>query len=332
MIRLPSYQWYRLHFPSLVEPEQFSALLHVLHGLSSPGRQPLAIFQAVGRRGGVEHHVRLPEARSAALLAHAGNTVPGLLLQPIDRVDVGQPQAAWRLWASSSRRPLRVDDPAAVSQAVLTALASVHGDEVLVMQWLLGPVRRPVVVPTRHSPLLSESWPRALATAALVPPGDVDAEARSALRRKQGEPGWRIVGRIAVQAASQERGRGLLGQVLGALRTAEGPGATLGIRPIRPAAVTAVQTPCFWGLALNVSELTALMAWPLGDLALPPVAQRRARLLPVPPTVPRHGRILAVEPTTERPIALTASDSRHHLWVLGPTGTGKSTLLLNLIG
>jgi hypothetical protein len=101
MTRPPSYQWYRLQFPSLVEPEQFSALLHVLHGLSSPGRQPVAVFEAIGRRSGVEHHVRLPVARSAALLAHAATTVPGLLLQPIDRADVGQPQAAIRVRGSA---------------------------------------------------------------------------------------------------------------------------------------------------------------------------------------------------------------------------------------
>lgn len=331
MTRSSLYQWYGLQFPSLVEPEQVSALLRVMHGLSSPGRQPIAVFHAVGQGGRVAHYLGLPNGRIDGLRAQIASTVPGLLLQPVDDLDIGQPQAAWRLWASSSRRPLRFTDPAAVSQAVLTALAGTGNNDRVSLQWLIGPVRRPVVVPTKHAPALSESWPRALATAALVPPGDVDAEARRALRLKQGEPGWRVVGRIAVQAASRERSQGLLGQLLGALRTAEGPGASLGIRSIKPAAVTTVQTPWFWGLALNVQELTALLAWPLGDLTLPPVAQRQARLLPVPSSVPRRGRVLAVEPLSERPLALSATDSRHHLWVLGPTGTGKSTLLLNLI-
>ncbi len=40
--------------------------------------------------------------------------------------------------------------------------------------------------------------------------------------------------------------------------------------------------------------------------------------------------MLAVEPTTERPIALSPADSGQHLWVLGPTGVGKSTVLLHL--
>jgi hypothetical protein len=96
-------------------------------------------------------------------------------------------------------------------------------------------------------------------------------------------------------------------------------------------AVTAVRIPRRWGLALNLGELTALLAWPLGDLPLPPVLQRRSRLLPVPSAVPKRGRVLATEPTTGRPIAMTMVDSLTHLWAVGPTGTGKSTLLLNLI-
>lgn len=331
MSRPLPHEWHWLQFPSLVEPDQLSALLRVLHGLSGPTRQPVAVLEVVGRRGAVEHYLRLPATRTSLLRAQAERIVPGLALQPVDRPDIGAPQAAWRLWASSSRRPLRADDPAAVSQAILNALANAQRGEVLVLQWLLGPVRRPVVVPTKHSPVLSESSPRALASAAFVAPGEFDAEARRALRSKQGEAGWRAVGRIAVTAATSERGRSLLGQLLGALSTAEGAGASLGVRPITPRVVTSVQTPWFWGLALNVPELTALLAWPLGDLVLPPVAQRQARLLPVPAVVPRRGRILAIEPTSDRPIALSTQDSRHHLWVLGPTGTGKSTLLLNLI-
>jgi hypothetical protein len=224
-----------------------------------------------------------------------------------------------------------VDEPARLSQALLNALAAAGRHEAVALQWLLGPVRRPVVVPTKHPPVLSESWPRALLSAPFVAPGDFDTEARRALRLKQGDAGWRAFGRIAIAAASRERGHGLLGGLLGALRTAEGPGASLGIRPLPPASVTAVRLPLRWGLALNVTELTGLVAWPLGDLPLPPVLQRPSRLLPVSAQVPHHGRVLAEAPSTGRPIALSLPDSLTHLWTLGPTGTGKSTLLLNLV-
>src|SRR3954462_1418105 len=147
--------WYRLHFPHLVEPEQVTALLRALHGLGSRDRLHVVSFQAVGQAGRVEHFLGLPAGRDTFGLAQATATVPGLVLQPVDRPPLAQPQAAWRLWASSSRRPLRTEEPARLSQALLTALASAGRGETIVLQWLLGPVRRPAVVPTKHPPLLS---------------------------------------------------------------------------------------------------------------------------------------------------------------------------------
>lgn len=46
----------------------------------------------------------------------------------------------------------------------------------------------------------------------------------------------------------------------------------------------------------------------------------------------RHPKPLGVDPfDPDTVIGLSTSDARHHLHVLGPTGTGKSTLLLNLV-
>jgi hypothetical protein len=156
----PSLNWYRKHFPSLVEPDNLTALLRVLHGLGSRDRQHVVAFHAVGSAGRVDHFLGLPVSRSTVGVTHAAGTVPGLVLEPVDGPPMIQPQAAWSLWSSSSRRPLRTEEPARASQALLTALAAAGRGETIVLQWLLGPVRRPVVVPTKHAPVLSESWPR----------------------------------------------------------------------------------------------------------------------------------------------------------------------------
>jgi hypothetical protein len=323
--------WYRPHFPNLAEPDGLTAFLRVLHGLGGHDRRHVIIFFAIGHDGRVDHFLGLPAGRSALAITQAAATIPGLVLEPIASPELGQMQAAWRIWASSSRRPFRTDEPDRLSQALVTALAAAGRGERLLLLWLLGPVRRPVVVPTKHAPVLSESWSRAFVSAPFIAPGELDADARRALRLKQGDAGWRAVGRIAVEAATKERGHGLLGGLLGALRMAEGPGASLGVRPIRPTAITELRLPLRWDLAVNVSELTPRLAWPLGDLPVPPVLRRPTRLLPVPTVVPTRGRVLAVAPITGREIALSVVDSLTHFWALGPTGTGKSTLLLNLI-
>jgi hypothetical protein len=88
-----------------------------------------------------------------------------------------------------------------------------------------------------------------------------------------------------------------------------------------------------WNMAVNVSELAGLLGWPLGDDSYPGVTRIASRRLPVPKAVPDVGRIVGDgnHPQTLRPIAIDIADSVLHTHFLGPTGTGKSTVLANLI-
>src|SRR6266508_611847 len=74
----------------------------------------------------------------------------------------------------------------------------------------------------------------------------------------------------------------------------------------------------------------------VGGAAAPPTPSRPgpARLRLVPPDSPRR---LAVKPLGTAPlgepvlIGLAVPDARHHVHIPGPTGTGKTTLLINLV-
>jgi hypothetical protein len=122
-------------------------------------------------------------------------------------------------------------------------------------------------------------------------------------------------------------------RVLAALRAAEAPGVRIKLKKDDPEKLATARHPRSWPLAVNIKELTALCGWPLGGQAYPGVQRSGARLLPAGETVARKGRIVGVStyPGDERSLALQLADSLQHLHVLGPTGVGKSTLLLNLI-
>jgi len=65
-----------------------------------------------------------------------------------------------------------------------------------------------------------------------------------------------------------------------------------------------------------------------------PTPAVRRPLAVLPATDPRRqaGKPLGdSDAVTDRPVALAAADARHHLHIIGATGTGKSTLLTNLI-
>jgi hypothetical protein len=84
---------------------------------------------------------------------------------------------------------------------------------------------------------------------------------------------------------------------------------------------------------LNALELTGLVAFPLGPSPLPGLLLGGSRHLAPASTIPMAGRVIARSnyPGAERPMAISPTDSLQHLHVIGPTGVGKSTLLLNLI-
>lgn len=324
-------QWLRLRWPRELTTEQVAAALHALNGLSTPWRSDAVVLQVVGTSEGIEHQLAVPEARAEATSRQLRQAITGLSIEFFSPTPLSVTRA-WRVWLSTRRRPLAIDRRDAVAAGLLAALGSAEGDEALVLQWLLGPVRRPLAVPTKMAGDASASAWR-LITAPFVAPGELDNQARRALLTKQGLPGWRAVGRLAVRAAGIKRQRQLLGRVSAALRTAQASGVALGVRPTRTNPVEQAAVPLFWPLALNVEEMVGLAAWPLGPLEGLPIQRASSRLLPPPRSVPSRGRVVAraTFPGHERDLALGVRDSLQHLHVLGPTGVGKSTLLLNLI-
>lgn len=88
------------------------------------------------------------------------------------------------------------------------------------------------------------------------------------------------------------------------------------------------------GFLLSLSELAALAHLPL-DLAVPGLQRAGANTVPPSPQIAyggAHAKVLGYSDAGhERPVALRVADSFHHVHVLGPNGTGKSTLLAQMI-
>ncbi|GIG69317.1 helicase HerA domain-containing protein [Phytomonospora endophytica] len=138
--------------------------------------------------------------------------------------------------------------------------------------------------------------------------------------------------RVTDRAAAKTRIRGVEKSLAAAFAVYS---STDPIRHVRqPAAATTLATRIMYrGKLLTTRELAALAHIPL-DEALPQLPRAGARLVAPVAAVLRGGRgtkPLGTAAVGGRPIALAAADARHHLHILGSTGTGKSTLLLNLV-
>jgi hypothetical protein len=318
--------WYELRWPREVTADQIHSIFATLTTvIGTP-----CVLEVAATPAGVVHRLGIYGRDLGGVLSQLRTALPGLGLVASDRPFVVVNRAV-RLRLNTRARALRTDDPEVVAQSVLTALAHLGKDEGLYLQWVLGRPLIPVTVPN-NAQLTGD--PLKDVAAILRKPGEaLDTEARTALRQKRSEPGWRALGRLGVRAATADRQRQLLARLAGALRTAESPGLHFDLRPLNPKKVAAASLPWWYPSRLNLSELVAVSGWPVGTTARLPVASAGSRSLPPSKRIPRHGRVMgtATFPGRERPVALSPLDSLRHTEVLGPTGTGKSTLLINLI-
>ncbi len=321
--------WYRLRWPREVMAEQMALIFRLL---ATTAGTPV-IIEAISEAGSVSHRLAVPEGRAGSVVQQMRAALPGLDARAGQKRMVEGVNRAVELRLSTRRRPLRTDDPEGVSRAVLTALAHVGRGEMLGLQWVLCRSVIPRTVPSQIDGLAHESWLAGMVAAPFGGPRQPDAELRGALRAKHSEPGWQLVGRLAVGAASKSRQRQLIRQVLGALRTAEAPGVGFRVRSAHPRRFMRPVLPWRAPLRLNVSELAALSAFPVGETASLPVDMIGSRLKAPSGAIPRKGLVIAEStfPGRERPIALSPTDARRHVHALGPSGSGKSTLLLNMV-
>lgn len=318
--------WYRLRWPREVEPEQLVTLGRLLPGAGRP-----VVVEAVGARGVVTHHLGVPVGCANAIVGQMRAALPGLGIEPLVQRPLSPMRHAVELRLSTPRRPIKAREFTTVSRALLTALAAAKGDECLVLQWQLHVSVSPSLVPNAAN-TADGSWLWALLAAPVRAPQHVDADARTALRQKHEEAVWRAIGRLAV-TASDVRGRPLIRGVLAALQLVEAPGVRIIARRTSVDGLSKFHRPWRLPLRLNTSEVVALSSWPVEATAGLPIARVTSRPLPPSSTVPSHGRVIgrSTFPGAERSVAVTTNDSLRHLHVLGPTGVGKSTLLLNLI-
>jgi hypothetical protein len=329
-VRSAELTWHRLRWPREVEPEQIAQTFRLL---ATTAGNPV-IIETIGSPGMVEHRLALPASRGEATADQLRASIPGLSVEEVSARPSIAATRAVELRLTTKRRSLRTDDIAGISRAMLMALAYVHRGERLSIQWVLGRPFTSVAVPNQLENASRESWIGALLLAPFGPPPPMDVEVRNALRMKQAEPGWRVVGRVAVRAKIKSRERQLVRQVVGALRSAEAPGVSFWVRPTSASRVIDARVPRWrLPLRLNASELATVSTWPVGLTSELPVAAVGSRLVVPSAAIPRKGRVIgkATFPGRERPLALSAADSLRHVHTLGPTGSGKSTLLLNLI-
>lgn len=332
---------FRLRLPAGLEEQTLTRLM----GAVSSDLRPTGMFQprpvvrlrVRGSGGQIEHYLDVGHS-SARVVARLRSLVPSARLEPLDgALDFG-PTEAVELRLNTTHRPLRVDRAAEISSALLGVLAEAGSGELVELQWFLSGGR--AAAPAQRIPRSDRERSTVERLVAPRPASwheeaaDVRAEAL-----KQSEPLLLAVGRIGARAKSPGRARHLVSGVLRSLQMANAPGVALGVKPSLSATArkhfAAGSVPSIeWPLLLNAQEVASLSGWPVGQTTTPGLSLGAARHLPAvrslterTPGAVRIGE--GTHPGTPSPIFLGRTERLSGVHIVGPTGTGKSTLLAN---
>jgi hypothetical protein len=224
---------------------------------------------------------------------------------------------AWQLKVSRKVLSLKTDFTLSLLRAALAAVR-----EGCAVQIVFGPSYAPRPTPDKL-PDPNASWLDTLTGNV----GNASAETHKAVREKRGFCNFNCVIRIG---GSENCVRNLFN----AFKILENAGVRLSYAGETPDKLNTAHVPWHFPLQLSVKELANFMLLPVGTEELPKVSAMHPKIILPPssykPRLLAHNRCFA-EAANGAKLGITALDSLTHTAILGPTGSGKSTTMLNLI-
>ncbi len=169
----------------------------------------------------------------------------------------------------------------------------------------------------------------------------IDEETIKALKEKASKPGFEANVRFLTSAETKERSEQLLSHIKGSFDQLSSPTLnSLKSNDVRKKRLKKLIYHFSFRLfnekekmILNSEEIASIFHFPLPTLETPRIKWLKAKPASAPANLPKEGLILGknIYRGEERVIRIKENDRRRHLYIIGQTGTGKTTLLLNMI-
>ncbi len=324
-----NWTWFQIHWQRPVSPIQTQALLE---RLASDDTGDEIIFETRTHNKQILFLVATRDRYAGELQDLFESIVPGTTLSRIlpkdtkplrprlmvaDSVEMGHPRMA-----------LNTDRISQITRSILTAMANVRGGEGLVLQVMLGGRTIPYTVPRTSDPRQSGV---SVFIGGVIP---MAADIHAGLQRRHNMHGFFTEVRIGAVAPDTIRGWWLLEQVRSGLAMMEAHGASIRLRG--KDCIEQLQNltrPRKWTHMLSSQEVSCLMGIPYGEENLPAVPPLHPIVLRTPSLMPASEKSFAAtnDPSKKIPLGISEQASLQHTLLLGPTGVGKSTTMLNMI-
>jgi hypothetical protein len=298
--------WFRLSFPRDLDQK---AVVQALASFSGAPHRTRLIFDLEATHAGITHRLAVSGSHADIVIGGLRAAMPSLRLEPIKApAEVQSRRLLWQLQPHTA--VIRADELGGISASLLAGLFPLGKSESLRLVWQVRPHMRPILKQPQK------------------PSQKAAARARAA---KLALPGLGALGELRVVAASPARARQLAhraGTTLWGLSTPHGR----------------LMADSYWwgqiaricgrrGRYFSVPELAAVIGWPVDNPEVPGLELGAAKRLVPSKALPTTGRVLGISDFAghDRPVAISAQASTRGLYVLGPTGTGKTSLIKNLV-
>lgn len=316
--------WREVSWPRPFDPD---VALDLLGRLSADRNVGTVVWEARADAKGIRYLVGCADVQTSAMAQLMTSHVDGVRLSAKTRRPAVN--SAARVRVSHPSLALSTDRVMAAVRSVMAGLAAAktgHGE--LVLQVILGPRVAPSILPDKLDDPRATWLDLIMGT---VRPAS--AETKASMKARAGAHGFKTIIRLGATADTPGRERHLISNLFGGLKVAESAGSHLHLSLESPDALSTAQRPWRWPLTLSAPELVSLMGWPLGEGTLPGVAGVHPKMLPPPAGMRDSDRPFAISSAAGERVRLgvSARDSLQHTVLLGPTGSGKSNAMLNII-
>lgn len=295
------------------------------------GAIPTLVAEVRWTDKGLKHVLRMTPQDQSHVLSMLEGHLTGVTVDPVDTPEEAldiEPVFAVDVLMSNTTRNLRIESIRDLAIGILHSVPTITEGEAVVYQVIASHTEN-IKVPHDHSLKSKASWSDIIL-------GKVEADRTEVSDRKQKvqEQNFNATIRISAQAQSEARGRELVGGVLRSLRASESNYVRLTGRIVAKDVTDTINlalTPRHKTAQLTISELTALIAPPIGDPAVPGLIQGAARRISPTEAVSREGRLLGHSniPGRERPVALGWDYIDRNTIYIGGIGSGKSVGMAN---
>lgn len=323
---------YRLSFPAELEEEHILAFLESITGSLPKSGTRTIVFETWRTKSGITHRLKVPWQKSDFLLSQLRTHIPGIRAEPEEEWPKHNWTKAHELRLANSSRQLQFRSVRTLAHTVLSSTQYVKDDEAILIQWVISPAA------TMRLPQHKVDSSDELTIHSVVGKRPATKDEIQDRRDKLKYPNFNGVLRVATRASTPIRANHLLEGVRNALTSAQGHRTHFEKRFMRqdevlkrvraatsPVSITAP-------VRLNALELTAVIAWPIGNPNVAGLPAPMSKQFPPHAAVPSEGIIIGHSPFpgAERPLAISYDASMMHTSVTGVTGTGKTVLLGNM--